>query len=255
MPENELVALPPPTVPPITLLHAMIERNADPDSLGKMIALVEQFAKNRAVEAWAVAMNKCQAEMPIVVKDSDNPQTRSRYASLEAVQKIVKPCYTRHGFSLCFSEEDCPKEGWTRIICDVTHRDGHTRRYRKDMPPNGEGIKGNRMMTETHAAGSTSSYGRRYLVTEIFNLTIAGQDNDGNGAPPDDSLIDAEELAELEELIEARNAATSKRVLVAKFAAIFGGTSLETLPRVRFKDACAQLKNDIDAARKAKVTK
>ncbi len=247
------VELPPPTVAPLTLLSAMIERNADPEALGKMIALVEQFAKNRAVESWAAAMCKCQQEMPTVVKNQVNSQTQSRYADLDEVQRVVVPCYTKHGFSLCFGEEDSPREGWTRVICDVTHRDGHTRRYHKDMPPSGEGIKGNRMMTLTHAAGSTSSYGRRYLTFEIFNLRVAGmpQDNDGNGAPPEDApTITEVELKELYRLIDERWHATGKRANPEKFAAIYGGTSLETIPASRFRDAAAYLQNDIDAARK-----
>ncbi len=272
---QEIVTLPPPTVAPLTLLSAMIEKNADPDSLGKMIALVEQFAKNRAVESWAAAMCRCQQEMPVVVKNQTNSQTNSKYADLDEVQRVVVPCYTKHGFSLCFGEEDSPREGWTRVICDVTHRDGHTRRYHKDMPPSGEGIKGNRMMTQTHAAGSTSSYGRRYLTFEIFNLRVAGmvpQDDDGNAAHPpakqapqaldptkpaavQNRLINATEEKELVAIIQEIEDAGLGDSLCSFWDWLETAKvkSLDQMP-VRLLDGARRgLKPRLEAARKAKV--
>ncbi len=269
---QEIVTLPPPTVTPMSLLQTAIGNGIDPDKLGKLIDLAEAWSKARAEESWGAAMNRCQAEMPNVVKDSDNPQTRSRYASLEAVQRVVKPCYTKHGFSLCFAEEDSPKEGWTRIVCDVTHKDGHTRRYRKDMPPNGEGIKGNRMMTETHAAGSTSSYGRRYLTCEIFNITIANEDDDGNAAHPpakeapqaldptkpaavQNRLINAAEEKELVAIIQEIEDAGLGDSLCSFWDWLETAKvkSLDQMP-VRLLDGARRgLKPRLEAARKAKV--
>jgi hypothetical protein len=43
-----------------------------------------------------------------------------------------------------------------------------------------KGIKGNEMMTLTHATASSDSYARRYLLKDIFNVAIGEGDTDGN---------------------------------------------------------------------------
>jgi hypothetical protein len=48
---------------------------------------------------------------------------------------------------------------------------------RDDLGANGQPSK-----TRLHGEGSTFSYGCRYLTTSIFNIVIAGQDDDGNRA-------------------------------------------------------------------------
>jgi hypothetical protein len=42
------------------------------------------------------------------------------------------------------------------------------------------GPKGNQNKTATHGFGSTMSYGRRYLICLIFNITLTNEDQDGN---------------------------------------------------------------------------
>jgi hypothetical protein len=113
--------------------------------------------------------------------DSDNPQTRSRFASYAALDRAVRPIYTKYGFGLSFNTADeAPGPEQVRIICAVSHG-GYTRRYHIDMPVDGKGARGGDVMTKTHAMGSGISYGMRYLLRMIFNLAI-DQDDDGNAA-------------------------------------------------------------------------
>lgn len=173
----------PTQVNPMVILDRMAASGVDPDKLGRVIDLVESWNAGRAKEAFAVAMNLCQQEMPLVIEDSENSHTRSRYASLEAVNRVCKPCYTRHGFSIQFSEGEAKNSEEIHIVADVLHAGGHERRYYIDLARDGVGIKGNSNMTPLQGKGSTFSYGQRYLVKLIFNLTIAGEDTDGqNGA-------------------------------------------------------------------------
>lgn len=125
------------------------------------------------------AMNAVQAEIGRIAPDLNNPQTSSKYASYKALDKALRPAYTKYGLSLSFSEEDCPKPDHVRIICYVS-KGLHTRIYRKDMPVVTKGIKGNDMMTLTHATASSDSYARRYLLKDIFNVAIGEGDTDGN---------------------------------------------------------------------------
>ena len=63
----------------------------------------------------------------------------------------------------------------------MSHSAGHTRKYSTEMPADGKGAKGNDVMTKTHAFGSATQYGMRYLIKMIFNIAI-GEDDDGNAA-------------------------------------------------------------------------
>ena len=164
----------------------LIERVArdssiDVDKLDRLLIMRERENARLAEQAFSAALAEAQTEMVPVVVDSTNPQTRSRYASYAALDRAVRPIYTRHGFGLSFNTDDAPGLEQARVICDVCHSGGHTRRYRIDMPVDGKGARGGDVMTKTHAMGSGISYGMRYLLRMIFNLAI-DQDDDGNAA-------------------------------------------------------------------------
>jgi ERF superfamily len=165
---------------------AMIERAArdpaiDVDKLDRLLQMRERENARVAEQAFNAALADAQTEMQPVATDSDNPQTRSRYASYAALDRAVRSVYTAHGFALSFTTEEAPGPEQARIFCDVCHSGGHTRRYRLDMPVDGKGAKGGDVMSRTHAIGSGITYGRRYLLGMIFNLAVC-KDDDGNAA-------------------------------------------------------------------------
>jgi hypothetical protein len=209
---NGVVATPPAPVAdnPLAILHMALQGGADPAKLEKLMDLAERFKSDRAAEAFAVAMNSVQNEMPCVVKDRENSHTRARYATLENVQTVIRPVYARHGFSLSYGTEESKLPGHVRLVCDVSHTGGCTRRYHLDCPMDGAGAKGGSNKTDIQAMGSSISYGRRYLVLMIFNITVANQDVDGNAADALDTITEAECL-DIEGLME------DKKVDYARF--------------------------------------
>jgi hypothetical protein len=156
--------------------------NINLEIMDRLFAHHKEMVARDAEVAFNDAMSACQKEMPAVERDAENEQTHSWYTRLETLSDAAVPVYTKHGFSLSFDEEDSPKEGHIRVICYCSHKAGHTRKYRGDVPLDIAGIKGNVNKTPTHAFGSTKSYGRRYLTLDIFNIVMKGEDNDGNGA-------------------------------------------------------------------------
>jgi hypothetical protein len=156
-----------------------------PEQLKALVDLHEQWRAARAKEAFAAALNACQAEMPVIVRDAENSHTRSRYARLDGITHKAKPIYTAHGFALCFSEDDSKTPGFKRIVCDISHREGHCERRWLDLPIDGTGAKGGKSsMNEVQGCISTGSYGQRVLTCRIFNITIADTDLDGGVPPP-----------------------------------------------------------------------
>ena len=108
-----------------------------------------------------------------------NDQTGSPYARYESILNKAKPVYTNHGFALSFGTDSSPLESHIRITCSVTHEKGHSKDFFVDLPMDSTGIKGNVNKTQIHGTGSTYSYGKRYLITMIFNIEIANEDDDG----------------------------------------------------------------------------
>ena len=183
---TELAPVSPSPASEVVAFVQMIERVArdssiDIDRLDRLLVMRERENARRAEQAFNEALSLAQTEMQPVGVDSDNPQTRSRFASYAALDRAVRPIYTKYGFGLSFNTADeAPGPEQVRIICAVSHG-GYTRRYHIDMPVDGKGARGGDVMTKTHAMGSGISYGMRYLLRMIFNLAI-DQDDDGNAA-------------------------------------------------------------------------
>lgn len=169
------------------IARASTDPNVDIDKLERLLAMQERVLARDAETAFNVAMNAAQAEMRPISANASNPQTRSRYATFDKLDSALRPIYTAHGFSLSFDEGDSPKPEHVRVLCYVSHVGGHTRTYHRDMPADGKGAKGGDVMTKTHAAGAAGSYGARYLLKGIFNVSVGEDDRDGNTPvrPPD----------------------------------------------------------------------
>ena len=163
----------------------MIERAArdpavDIDKMERLMQMHERLLERKAESDFNDAMTECQKELRIVAADATNPQTKSKYASYASLDRALRPVYTKHGISISYSTEDTPKPDYVRVIAHVA-RSGYTRKYQVDMPADGKGAKGGDVMTKTHATGAAMSYGARYLLKGIFNISVGEDDDDGNG--------------------------------------------------------------------------
>jgi hypothetical protein len=188
---------------PMAMIDRALTSGATPETLGKLMDLQERWEANQAKKTFDEAMQKAQSEMRPVLMNANNSQTNSRYATYEALDSAIRPIYTRHGFTLSFNMGDCPLEGHVRIVCEVACG-GHSTFPHIDMPADGKGAKGGDVMTKTHATGSAVTYGRRYLLGMIFNITLT-KDNDGNSmnSNPDMALaITPDQFIELRDLLE-----------------------------------------------------
>lgn len=187
---------------PMAMIDRALTSGATPETLGKLMDLQERWEASQAKKTFDEAMQKAQAEMRPVLMNASNNQTNSRYATYEALDTAIRPIYTRHGFTLSFNMADCPTPDHVRIVCEVACG-GHSTYPHIDMPADGKGAKGGDVMTKTHATGAAITYGRRYLLGMIFNITVT-KDDDGNGAGnPDLAMpITADQFIELRDLLE-----------------------------------------------------
>lgn len=160
----------------------------DPDKLEKLMNLQERVMDRTAKQLYDSAMHLAQQEMSFVVSDKRNPDKGNKYASYKAIDKAIRPIYSKHGFSVSFDtgpgkpEYGPVPEGHIRVLMDIAHAGGWQVQKHTDIPVETTGAQGTKMMTKTHATGSGMSYGKRYLVIFGFNLAVGEQDDDGNAA-------------------------------------------------------------------------
>ena len=159
----------------------------------------EQEDRNARAE-FAAALAAAISEMPKVFKNKSNEG--KKYADLEQINDIIVPILSRHGLVVSFSED--PERSTPESIglkAFIIHRNGHQQIYYGSAEPDGTGLKGSANKTAIQARGSALSYGRRYMLLQMFNITVSGEDNNGAPLGKGGEDITPEQVAELEKLI------------------------------------------------------
>lgn len=221
-----------------------LDKGAGIDVIERLSAMFERQANDGALNDLRRAMVAAQAEMEPIKKDASNPQTRSRYATFDALDRDIRPIRARHHYALSFYEGDCPLPDHVRVYCDVI---GHgaviTRHY--DSPIVTKGIKGTEMMTLTHAKASAVTYGRRYLVALIENIAFTDKDDDGNAAggrpnaePVEDGYITADQVQKIRAYLNEGDV----KVPEAGFLKVAKVERLEDLQASRFDTAMEKIR-------------
>lgn len=225
---------------------AMIERIVmDPsipiDRLEQMLAMKERMedraredAERQAKKAYFAAMSKCQAELPVVVKNQKNTHTSSKYADLAAIEQQAMPVIHKHGFAVSFQPDGYNDKGELRVLWEISHEEGHSRNGVGEIPVDNAGSQGKVNKTGTQAFGSTATYGRRYLLCMLFNIST-GDDLDGNRNKDTGGPINAEQAATIRDLIEATNSD------IEKFCTYFRIEAVPDLPVSQFDRAVKSL--------------
>lgn len=174
---------------PMALLRMAIESGASHEAIERVAALAERMerfewerAERQALIDFDDALNRCQKLIESV--PATRKSDKGRYANYDDLDAVVRPIYTAEGFSISYGEADCPTPGKTRFVAYL-RRSGITREYFKDMTASTKGPKGNDVLTQIHAEASADSYAKRYLLKDIFNISIGENDDDGNGGLPE----------------------------------------------------------------------
>jgi len=141
--------------------------------------VMRQVRADAASEAFYADLAAMQGEMEPVIRNADNPQTKSKYAKFDKIQVNVKPIEKKFGFSITYDIKTVDDR--VSVSARLGHHLGHFKDYgpvieKRDMT----GAKGTVNKTELHGFGSTVSYLKRYLVASIYNIPLIGEDDDGN---------------------------------------------------------------------------
>lgn len=207
-------------------LLSIIERvasnpEADIDKLERMLNMHERIMSRNAEQAFNAAMAEMQDEIPVITKSGQiavNGQVRSKYARFEHIMEAVRPIMKSHGFAVSFRTETT--KDTVKVTGILMHKDGHREQTEMVLPFDGSGSK-----NTVQQIGSSTSYGKRYVLTALLNIATGDEDDDGQGAfetPGIDQIVAAKTVEELQEVYgglvkdNKGNRAALGRIIAAK---------------------------------------
>lgn len=179
------VATEPPQAPevmadPVMALAVAISRLPGIDKEMFREIMAQQAAERiaQAEERYNDAMNLCQREIEPVARTSENKQTHSWWAKLEAVDAAIRPVYLRYGFNVSYNTVPPLTAGNIRVECEVA-LGRFSKKYYREAPPDTVGPQGKAVKTVLHGTGSTETFLKRYAVCSAFNVVFKNLDDDG----------------------------------------------------------------------------
>lgn len=223
---------------------AMIERAArdpaiDVVKLEQLFALHERREDKEAVKAFNRALSRAKNEIGPIYKRNvvsyGQGKTSYKHETLDEIMRMVDPVFANHGLSYRFRSEQ-PERDRVRVICVVSHEDGHFEEVPLESAVDTSGSK-----NAIQAIGSAVTYLQRYTLKLAAGLS-ASNDDDGRGGPDktpvDDvnsSLVTPKEIAEIRRHIAE---AGSDEAAVLKWA---GFPTVESLTFGKAKEVVAFL--------------
>jgi len=217
--------------------QAALDPHVDVEKMRALLELKERIDEGESKKIFHAAMIAAQEDMKPVLRNCENKESHSRYANLEAIDRAIRPVYTRHGFVLSFNSKE-GRDGMITMSCSCMHKGGYAKDYELAGHLDGTGIKGTHNKTGIMAAGSTVSYLRRYLTCMIFNIVLTNEDDDGQGTV---ELITGAQKGAILDLLNTGSIPERAFLKSANIGAI------EDLPAHRYEAAIAAIKAKIAA--------
>lgn len=215
------------------VIDAARDKSVEPAKLQALISMQRDFEARQSAIEFGRAMLSAKTRIPVIVRDADNKETKSRYVKLETVSKIVDPIIRDSGFTLSYGMAESNLPLHYRVTCRVRHDGAHVEEHFIDLPADNVGPKGAQNKTVVHGVASSITYARRILKCMIFDVNVADTalpDDDGNAAGGDGAITQAD----VERVIDACDEAGLDK---AKFCIAFNIDGIPMLPAKRLREA------------------
>lgn len=160
----------------IPMIDKLVERpEFDVEKLERLLDMQERIMNRTAMEQFNAAMAQMQDEMPSIEERGKAHNTM--YATFEDINDVAKPIMKRHGFAVSFRVKNI--QGGIEVTGVLMHKGGHREETTMTLPLDTSGSK-----NAVQAVGSSVSYGKRYVMSALLNITTRNSDDDGFSAAP-----------------------------------------------------------------------
>jgi hypothetical protein len=163
------------------IVSAARDPSVQPEKMKAMADLAIMLQEREQRQEFNRDMNAAILEMPvitkagkIVIKKDGRVIQSTPFAKFEDLDRVVKSIVRRHNLSYNF---DCGGDA-QRLLVSLTlrHANGYVERTSAmPLPLETSGSKNN-----VQGAGSTNTYGKRYVLQNTFAIVTEGEDDDGN---------------------------------------------------------------------------
>ncbi|RUR29722.1 single-stranded DNA-binding protein [Vreelandella andesensis] len=153
--------------------RAALNPDVDIDKMERLLQMQERVMDRQAMMAYSTAMAAMQTELPSI--EERGKTNNGFYATLEDIVDTVRPIMQKHGFAVSFRIQT--QERGIQVTGVLMHKDGHREETSMLLPADMSGNK-----NAVQAFGSSTSYGKRYVLSALLNITTRGQDDNGSAA-------------------------------------------------------------------------
>ncbi|MCY1397758.1 ERF superfamily protein [compost metagenome] len=217
--------------------RAAADPTVDIEKLERLIVLSERMQAKTAEAAFNAAMAQMQCEMPTVFEGATNTHTKNTYATLDDINRSVKSVMQAHGFAVTFKVVHV--QAGVSVTGILMHAAGHREETTLLLPVDtGPG------RSTVQAVGSSVTYGKRYVMCALLNITTGDAvDDDGAGAKQEPLVTELQAKQ-----INALLAKCSERTK-AGFEKMYA--TADQVPKINFDGVIAGLNNSISKAKDA----
>lgn len=182
----------------IDIISKLIETpEFDTAKLEKLMDLQERMLNKTAKDAFSADFVRMKPHLPLVIKTNYNTQTKSHYAKLEDINKVIDPILEQYGFATATKVIEQAEKSVT-VKCELWHKGGHIEQTTITMPLDDRGIAGTVNKTQPHAISSSIQYAKRIGICLLLNIST-GDDKDGN---KDTDVVTEEQVKEINDRLD-----------------------------------------------------
>jgi len=187
------------------------------DQLGPVLDAFERLQDRNARSLFNKDMAAFREACPPIVQRVSNDQfkgqtvTRNgvsrprRYADLQDIVFVVDKVLPRFGFSYRWGD-DVIEEGFIRVPCIVTHRDGHSESSSSLIPKDS-----NAGASPQQKYGSAVTYAKRFALLKALGLTAMDDDDDAASTSTPVETITETQALELRDLMDVASFTDDQR--------------------------------------------
>lgn len=148
-----------------------LDPNVNIEKMEKILDMQERVLNKQAELEFNQAMTQAMAEIPSFEKG--RKAHNYNYATFESINKLVKPIIAKHGLFITF-RTDFQSDDFVMVTAKITHKAGYSDETSMRFPFDTTGSK-----NTIQATGSAISYGKRYTISALLNITTHNEDDDG----------------------------------------------------------------------------
>jgi hypothetical protein len=214
-------------VTPLDMLNAALERGDAVDKMEKLMDLHERWEKAQARKAFFEAKAKFKANAPTVVKDAENKQYNSAYATIGNVVNTINAVLGQYDLDASWDiKQPENADGIIIVICTLTHPAGHSVSVEMKSAPDKSGNK-----NPIQQIKSATTYMKLATFEAVTGIATkeGNKDDDGNSAGV--APINDVQVKTINDLLD--DTASD----LEQFKKHFGISDVKELPARRFQEA------------------